>query len=57
MIHLKACQRCGGDLTENIDHDGDYMDCLQCGHQTYRGIPTPDPNAKDGWRMKKKGKL
>ena len=54
MIHLKACPRCRGDLTDSSDKDGDYMECLQCGHQVYPKIPTPDPNAKDGWRKKKR---
>ena len=58
MIHLKGCLRCGGDVAEKTDIDGDYVECLQCGAQTYSGNPTPDRNAKDGWRMKnKKGKL
>lgn len=58
MIHLKGCQRCGGDTNENSDQHGQYMECLQCGAQTYCGFPTPDPTSKDGWRMKnKKGKL
>ena len=54
MIHLKGCQRCKGDMIESVDKDGDYMDCLQCGYQTYSGKPPDNPNAKDGWRKKKR---
>ncbi len=53
MIHLKGCQRCGGDTADGTDKDGDYFQCLQCG---YMGYPekSPDPKAKDGWRKKKR---
>ena len=57
MIILKGCTRCHDDLTESSDKDGDYMECFQCRYQVYFGIPTSNPSAKDGWRMKKKGKL
>lgn len=40
MIHLKGCQRCGGDVTKNINRYGEYYECLQCGHVTYSGNPT-----------------
>ena len=29
---LKSCPRCRGDLYENRDIYGRYVDCLQCGH-------------------------
>ncbi len=32
MIDFKACPRCRGDLTEDIDMYGKYIKCLQCGH-------------------------
>lgn len=54
MIHLKGCQRCNGDVVENSDHEGEYMECLQCGHVTYSGKPAENPNAKDGWRKKER---
>ena len=30
-LHLRGCQRCGGDVTSGRDWDGDYIRCLQCG--------------------------
>ncbi|MDA1128344.1 MAG: hypothetical protein O2913_06575 [Chloroflexi bacterium] len=32
MFWLKSCPRCQGDLHENSDIYGSYIDCLQCGH-------------------------
>ena len=32
MFWLKSCPRCHGDLYDNADIYGDYIDCLQCGH-------------------------
>ena len=43
---LKRCPRCGGNLFMDKDHDGWYMECLQCSFtreleriQTYRTRP------------------
>jgi hypothetical protein len=32
MFWLKSCPRCHGDLHENTDVYGGYIDCFQCGH-------------------------
>jgi len=32
MFWLKTCPRCHGDLYNNSDVYGNYIDCLQCGH-------------------------
>ena len=32
MYWLKSCPRCHGDLYENSDIYGGYIDCFQCGH-------------------------
>lgn len=32
MLWLKGCPRCNGDLCEEKDMYGPYIDCLQCGH-------------------------
>ena len=32
MFWLKGCPRCHGDLYDNSDIYGSYIDCLQCGH-------------------------
>ena len=32
MIWLKSCPRCHGDLFDNTDIYGSYIDCFQCGH-------------------------
>ena len=32
MYWLKNCPKCHGDLFENTDFYGGYLDCFQCGH-------------------------
>lgn len=32
MFWLKSCPRCNGDLFDNSDVYGNYIDCFQCGH-------------------------
>jgi len=32
MFWLKSCPRCHGDLYDNKDIYGSYIDCFQCGH-------------------------
>jgi hypothetical protein len=32
MYWLKACPRCAGDLREEEDIHGGYVDCIQCGY-------------------------
>ncbi len=32
MFWLKSCPRCHGDLYDNSDIYGNYIDCIQCGH-------------------------
>jgi hypothetical protein len=32
MFWLKGCPRCNGDLHDNSDVYGNYIDCFQCGH-------------------------
>ena len=31
-IHLKSCNRCGGDMNSNRDIYGEYRICMQCGN-------------------------
>ena len=31
-LHLKSCNRCGGDMNSNRDMYGEYRMCLQCGN-------------------------
>ena len=31
MVRMKACQRCGGDLSLEFDVYGVYASCIQCG--------------------------
>jgi DNA-directed RNA polymerase subunit RPC12/RpoP len=35
MMKLKACHRCGGDVTAEEMHGETELVCLQCGHRTY----------------------
>ncbi len=32
MFWLKSCPRCHGDLHDESDIYGSYIDCFQCGH-------------------------
>jgi hypothetical protein len=32
MMLLKACPRCGGDLSVDHDDSCGYLECVQCGH-------------------------
>ncbi len=32
MYWLKSCPRCHGDLYDNTDVYGNYINCFQCGH-------------------------
>jgi len=31
LIQIKACKRCGGDLSLESDRYGIYLECIQCG--------------------------
>ena len=31
LVRIKACKRCGGDLSLERDKYGTYMECIQCG--------------------------
>jgi len=31
-VHLKSCNRCGGDMNSNRDIYGEYRICMQCGN-------------------------
>ena len=31
MIWFKSCIKCDGDLAQNMDMDGWYVKCIQCG--------------------------
>ena len=31
---LKSCPKCGGDLYYDMERDGEYMQCLQCGYES-----------------------
>ncbi len=33
MIYFKSCPRCSGDMRENDDMYGKYIQCIQCGHE------------------------
>ena len=34
-VEHKACNKCGGDVTERRDRYGTYRQCLQCGNNVY----------------------
>jgi hypothetical protein len=47
MFWLKGCPRCKGDLYEDTDKYGRYVNCLQCGYhciqtQGYSSLLAPD---------------
>ena len=31
-VHMKSCNRCGGDMNSNRDIYGEYRICMQCGN-------------------------
>ena len=31
LVKMKACKRCGGDLSLESDRYGTYFECIQCG--------------------------
>jgi hypothetical protein len=37
MVWLKCCPRCNGDLWENQDIYGRYLNCVQCGYYLSEG--------------------
>ena len=49
MLKIKSCPRCRGDMYENRDIYGAYIECLQCGHmadpgkerEPARDVPVP----------------
>ena len=32
MIYLKACPKCHGDVKLETNHDGKYLECIQCSY-------------------------
>ncbi|MFC1945754.1 hypothetical protein ACFLW1_00985 [Chloroflexota bacterium] len=32
LVKTKSCRRCGGDMSLEADHDGRYLECIQCGN-------------------------
>ncbi len=58
MYWLKSCARCGGDLYRGRDLYGEFVACLQCGHElsreeeadiSGRGRPSRRP---EGWQKR-----
>ncbi len=33
MLWFKACKRCGGDLSEKLGIEGNYVACVQCSRE------------------------
>ena len=54
MLKIKGCPRCQGDVYQNRDIYGDYVECLQCGYmanlvkkpERARGISVPRSRKK-----------
>ena len=43
MFLLRGCPRCGGDMSVVRDHDGTYLDCVQCGFCLHLDCELGDP--------------
>ena len=39
LVRIKACQRCGGDISLECDIYGVYAECIQCGATWYQKAP------------------
>lgn len=39
LVRIKACKRCGGDVSLECDTYGIYAECIQCGGTWYRKAP------------------
>ena len=39
LVRIKACKRCGGDVSLECDVYGVYGECIQCGATWYQKIP------------------
>ncbi|MGD9143718.1 MAG: hypothetical protein PVG61_07725 [Dehalococcoidia bacterium] len=39
LIRIKACNRCGGDVSLECDIYGVYAECIQCGATWYQKAP------------------
>ena len=46
MVWLKACKRCGGDLSETLGIEGRYVACVQCS----RELPVREESELRSWR-------
>ena len=39
LVRMKACKRCGGDVSLECDIYGVYAECIQCGATWYQKTP------------------
>lgn len=39
LVRIKACKRCGGDVSLECDVYGVYAECIQCGATWYQKMP------------------
>ena len=39
LVRIKACKRCGGDVSLECDVYGVYAECIQCGATWYQKTP------------------
>lgn len=39
LVRIKACKRCGGDVSLECDVYGVYAECIQCGATWYQKVP------------------
>jgi hypothetical protein len=39
LVRIKACRRCGGDISLECDIYGVYAECIQCGATWYQKVP------------------
>jgi len=39
LVRMKACKRCGGDVSLECDIYGVYAECIQCGATWYKKAP------------------
>jgi hypothetical protein len=39
LVRIKACERCGGDVSLECDIYGVYAECIQCGATWHQKVP------------------
>ena len=52
LVRLKACKRCGGDVSLECDIYGVYAECIQCGATWYQKAPKMEYVDNEGMSAK-----